>query len=231
MRGNEREIDLSVLSPRNCTVDTRELSHHLTERNPWWCWNGMRRLVALIERSDHDEQSTLVNREPRRAVAGRPSLVDGFQRWMEGRGCYRPFCGLTDRAVVVFKVLSWRLNHVGVGIDGPDSRPALCRFHRREPSPLAVGTRSRGGSRCVSRRLGRPCWGRSLSPAGRWFPVVTFSAHVTESPCTRRSYSRKCAPSGARSDWPTRPNIAPPGCPRRLTNSAPLFRVGQRTAP
>ena len=68
MRGNEREIDLSVLSPHNCTVGTRELSHHLTERNPWWRWNGMRRLVTLVERSDHDEQPALADCKSRNAV-------------------------------------------------------------------------------------------------------------------------------------------------------------------
>ena len=231
MRGNEWEIDLSVLSPRNYKVATRELSHHLTERNPWRCWNGMRRLVALVERSAHDEQSTLVDCESRRAVARGPSLVDGFSMRMEGRYCYRLSCGLADRAVVMLNLLSWRLNHVGGGIGGADFRTALCRFHRREPSPLAVRARIgvvHGAYQDVRDVLVEVV---RFPPAGRWFPVVTFSAHVTESPCTRRSYSRKCAPSGARSDSPTRPNIAPPGCPRRLTNSAPLFRVGQRTAP
>ena len=125
----------------NCTVSTRELFHHLTERSPWWCWNGMRRLVALIERGDLDEHSTLVDCEPQRAVARWPSLVDGFSVRTEGRYCYRLFCGPIDRAVVMLNVLSWRLNHVGGGIGGPDPRPTLCRFHRREPSPPAVRAR------------------------------------------------------------------------------------------
>ena len=45
----------------------------------------------MVERSDHDEQSTLVNREPQRAVARGPSLVDGFSARIEGRYCFGLF--------------------------------------------------------------------------------------------------------------------------------------------